>query len=133
MNNQDCKSSNSNKPVLPEKRKYLAPKLTNYGHVTILTQSGAASVTSDSGSNGMRTGSDRSIKANIVAVGTHEIGIPLYLYDYKDNYKATCGTGKFLGVMADDVETVLPEAVSVHVNGYKQVDYGMLGVIKVIH
>jgi hypothetical protein len=28
--------------------------------------------------------------------------------------------------MADEVETVLPEAVSVHLYGYKMVDYAML-------
>jgi hypothetical protein len=54
MNNQDCNSIKTNKPVLHEKRTYSAPILIDYGHVTMLTQGGAASSTSDSGSNMMR-------------------------------------------------------------------------------
>jgi hypothetical protein len=35
--------------------------------------------------------------------------------------------------MADEVETVLPEAVSVNHDGYKLVDYAMLGIWKPIN
>ncbi len=30
--------------------------------------------------------------------------------------------------MIDEVEIVMPEAVSMHCDGYKRVDYGMLGI-----
>lgn len=32
------------------------------------------------------------------------------------------------GVMADEVETVMPEAISVHPDGYKMVNYALLGI-----
>jgi hypothetical protein len=35
--------------------------------------------------------------------------------------------------MADEVETVMPQAVRVHANGYKMVDYALLGVQQSVH
>jgi hypothetical protein len=35
--------------------------------------------------------------------------------------------------MADEVEQVMPEAVSVHPDGYKMVNYAMLGISRVLH
>ena len=44
-----------------------------------------------------------------------------------------CGHGRHFGVMADEVERIVPEAVSVHPNGYRQVDYALLGVFPARH
>jgi hypothetical protein len=68
--------------------------------------------------------SDRRLKENIELVGRDErTMLPLYEFEYKG------GDGRrFLGLMADDVEKVYPEAVSEMSNGYKAVDYGMLGI-----
>ena len=76
----------------------------------------------------MGGGSDRAIKENIVMIGQHPLGIGLYLFDYKAEYCDRWGAGRQFGVMADEVETVMPEAVSTHVDGYKLVDYAMLGI-----
>lgn len=35
--------------------------------------------------------------------------------------------------MADEVEKVMSEAVSVHSDGYKMVDYAMLGISRNLH
>ena len=75
----------------------------------------------------MRT-SDRIAKENIVRVGTHPLGIGLYLFKYKLEYRQTAGFGRCFGVMADEVEVVLPQAVVMHPHGYKMVDYALLGV-----
>ena len=72
-------------------------------------------------------------KENIVRIGTHPFGIGLYLFDYKPEFQAEWGHGRQFGVMADEVEAVMPEAVCVHANGYKMVDYAMLGVEHSIH
>ena len=72
--------------------------------------------------------SDRSIKENIVRVGDHSLGIGLYLFDYKPEYREQWGSGRQFGVMADEVETVIPEAISVHPDGYKMINYRMLGI-----
>jgi len=75
-------------------------------------------------------GSDRNIKENIILVGKHLLGIGLYLFDYKQQYKATWGYGRYLGVMADEVITVLPAAVSTHPDGYQLVNYSMLNLVE---
>lgn len=35
--------------------------------------------------------------------------------------------------MADEVEKVMPEAVSVHADGYKMVNYTLLGISHTLH
>ena len=62
--------------------------------------------------------SDRRLKSNIVRVGTHPLGIGIYEYDLFGERQR--------GVMADEVETVVPEAVVTGANGYKMVNYGLL-------
>ena len=62
--------------------------------------------------------SDRRLKSNIEQVGTHPLGIGIYEYDIFGNRER--------GVMADEVLSVMPNAVSVHPSGFMQVDYGML-------
>ena len=62
--------------------------------------------------------SDRRLKSNIVRVGTHPLGIGIYEYDLL--------SGREMGVMADEVLTVKPEAVMRHPTGFLMVDYGRL-------
>ncbi|MFC1720555.1 tail fiber domain-containing protein [Pseudomonadota bacterium] len=118
---------------------YQKPALRYFGSVTKLTE-GTGSDANESGSSGMTgnmrstgAGSDRSIKTAIVRIGTHPINIGLYLFDYKSEYQSTYGVGRQFGVMADEVEQIMPEAVSEHPDGYKLVDYAMLGIYRSIH
>jgi len=67
---------------------------------------------------GMKYFSDRRLKSNIDRIGTHPLGIGVYEYDIFDRRER--------GLMADEVEAVMPEAVMLHPSGYKMVDYGML-------
>jgi len=80
-----------------------------------LLQGGAAAFTAFS---------DRRLKTNIELAGIDPVsGFNLYEYEY------TFLPGKkFRGVMADEVEAVMPEAVLTDANGYKSVNYGMIGV-----
>lgn len=48
-------------------------------------------------------------------------------------FREICGHGRQFGVMADEVETVIPEAVSARPAGYKQVDYALLGVRQTVN
>lgn len=66
--------------------------------------------------------SDRRLKKNIKRIGTHALGIGLYTWDYLWGQP-------FSGVMADEVEKVMPEAVGVHPSGFKWVNYKMLGLM----
>lgn len=72
--------------------------------------------------------SDRALKQDIVRIGTHPAGFGLYLFDYKPEFREAAGFGRQFGVMADEVELVLPQAVVMHPDGYKRVDYALLGI-----
>lgn len=111
------------------KKPYSQPHLACYGSVAKLTQNGGASGSDGTGSS-MTTvmGSDPSIKENTVKIGNHPLGIGLYLFDYKPEFRKQWGSGRQFGVMADEVGTVMPEAVCVHPDGYKMVNYAMLGI-----
>ena len=70
---------------------------------------------------GMKTASgwalsDRRVKTDIKKVGKLDSGLPIYKYRYKG------GGLQQLGVMAQDVEKVQPEAVA-DIGGVKAVDY----------
>lgn len=67
--------------------------------------------------------SDRRLKENIRPVGFDE-GTQLTLYEF--NYKGRPGT-RYVGVMADEVEVLHPEAV-VEQDGYLAVNYAQLGL-----
>lgn len=62
--------------------------------------------------------SDRRLKSYIVRVGTHKTGIGVYEYNIFGNRQR--------GVMADEVEAIMPEAVILHPSGFKMVNYGVL-------
>jgi hypothetical protein len=114
-------------PTLEKPKKaYIAPGLVRYGDVRTLTQAGATAPRENKG--GMQKGSSRMVKQNIVKIGVHPLGIGLYLFDYKPEYRGLWGQGRQFGVMAEEVEGVMPEAVCVDAEGFKVVDYGMLGI-----
>jgi hypothetical protein len=62
--------------------------------------------------------SDRRLKSNIVRVGTHPLGIGIYEYDLLGQRER--------GVMADEVRSVMPEAVG-KIGDYDAVRYDMIG------
>ena len=70
--------------------------------------------------------SDIRTKENIKQVGFLPNGLPVYEYEYKPKWKVEAGHGKFIGVMAQEVELVQPEAVITRPDGYKMVNYGVL-------
>jgi len=132
---QNCDSESAS-PADP-KRKYQSPILMTFGKVAALTRSSVCSTQSDGQTlavcgpgNMAMMSSDRSVKENIVRVGSHPLGIGLYLFDYKSAFRSEWGHGRQFGVMADEVETVVPEAVCVHADGYKMVNYALLGITR---
>jgi hypothetical protein len=109
----------------PTRRQYTAPTLTVYGSVRDLT-GGTSGANGESG--GMMVASDPAYKENIAQVGTHPAGFGLYLFDYKAEFRDAHGHGRKFGVMADEVAKIVPEAVAVNADGYRSVDYAMIGV-----
>lgn len=61
--------------------------------------------------------SDRRLKTDIKQVGKLDNGLNVYQYRY------VFGGPTQIGVMADEVEKVSPNAVATHSSGYKMVDY----------
>ena len=74
------------------------------------------------------SGSDVRVKENIKRVGTLANGLGLYEFEYKPEFKdhPQCGHGRFRGVMAQEVEKLIPEAVVTMDNGYKAVKYDLV-------
>lgn len=64
--------------------------------------------------------SDRRLKTDIEKVGELPSGIPVY------SFRFISGVIEHVGVMADEVLRVIPEAVSKGKDGYYRVAYGML-------
>jgi len=68
--------------------------------------------------------SDRRRKENIREVGVDQrTALSLYEFNYIGEPDR-----KFIGVMADEVELIYPDAVSYGPDGYQVVDYGALGI-----
>jgi hypothetical protein len=80
------------------------------------------------GGAGIMAMSDIRAKQNIKQIHWLPNGLPVYEYEYKDEFKdhPLAGHGKFVGVMAQEVEAIMPDAVFTLDNGYKAVDYGKL-------
>ena len=64
--------------------------------------------------------SDKRLKRNIVKVGSHSKGMDIYEYNYIGE------TERHIGVMAQEVLPIMPEAVITLENGYMAVNYGAL-------
>ena len=118
---------------------YATPSLTNFGSVRALTQAGTG-LTAENGNPGKcsqnkneKPCSEIRVKENIARIGEHPLGFGLYLFDYRAEYREQWGDGRQFGVMIDEVETIVPEAVSLDPDGFKRVDYAMLGIESLAH
>jgi len=71
--------------------------------------------------------SDIRVKDNVERLGTFApLGIGVYAFEYKDEFKDKFGHGQRIGFMADEVEAVMPDAVRTDADGYKAVNYQMV-------
>jgi hypothetical protein len=72
--------------------------------------------------------SDVRLKQNINRIGTLPNGLPFYSFEYIDAVQGhpLAGKGTQVGVMAQEVEQVYPNAVTTLDDGYKVVNYGLL-------
>ena len=126
-------------PATLAKRAYRPPVLSVFGSVSMLTRSSVCSTMSDGDTivgcspGNMAMSCDRRLKENIQKIGVHPLGIGLYLFDYKAEHQSECGYGRRFGVMADEVESVMPEAVISRPDGFKMVLPEMLGLRIPVH
>ena len=110
------------------RKPYQAPRLVVHGSVRELTLGGAGRSPDASNTAKAKKVSDPSVKQNVVRIGTHPLGIGLYLFEYKPGFRVDDHHRRHFGVMADEVEQVMPEAVSRDKNGIRQVDHALLGI-----
>jgi hypothetical protein len=88
---------------------------------------GTQSTTGSSNSKGLGFNlSDINAKQNIQKIGVLDNGLNLYKYEYKPEYQAEGGYGIQIGVMAQEVEQVIPDAVMQRADGLKAVNYSMV-------
>ena len=116
------------KKSVENRKAYARPELTVFGSVRNLTGGSLGNV-GDAGVMNMQQ-SDRRCKENIQRVGTHPAGFGLYLFDYKAEFQGEGGPDRQFGVMADEVEAVMPSAVARDASGYARVDYARLGIVQ---
>ena len=90
--------------------------------------SAAGTAAAGKGAGAAAAASDINIKENIKLVGRLKNGLNVYSFEYKKEFKDTeyAGHGSFVGVMAQEVEKVIPEAVFTGKDGYKVVDYSLI-------
>jgi len=135
MNPESESQNQESKP----RKSYAVPSLIIFGTVRNLTQSGTGRRTEVKfgsfciPSATRKPCSERRVKENIVRIGDHPLGFGLYLFDYRPEFRAEWGQGRQFGVMIDEVERVVPEAVSMHHDGYKRVDHSLLGIYQYQH
>lgn len=119
---------------MTKKLEYAAPKLTVFGSVAMLTRGTGATANGDAGQMMMvDPASDPRLKEDIVEIGRHPAGFGLYLFTYKPEFRDCFGHGRKFGVMADEVEAIVPDSVAVGADGYKRVNYARLGITFPIH
>lgn len=97
-----------------------AKNLLGLGTSLLSLGTGGGATVGSSLLSGLAAFSDRRLKSDVERIGTTKHGLPLYEY--------TIFGERQRGVMADEVEKVLPDAVLMHPSGYKMVNYRMLGL-----
>ena len=117
------------------RKAYIKPSLLLLGSVKAMTAAGSRGQSENTIARCLSnsrakpcTASEPALKENIVQIGQHPLGIGLYMFDYKPEYQDAWGHGRQFGVMADEVQAVMPEAIVWHDDGYRMVDYAMLGL-----
>ena len=72
--------------------------------------------------------SDIRLKTNIKQVGKLDNGIKLYTWKWTDEAKKIVNNQPEYGVIADEVQDTMPEAVIRGSDGYLRVNYSAIGV-----
>jgi hypothetical protein len=66
--------------------------------------------------------SDLRLKENVIRIGTTRHGLPFYTFSYVGKPE------RYAGVIAQDVLSIMPEAVSIADDGFYRVDYQRLQI-----
>lgn len=97
---------------------YQANVATNQGINSGLFSLGSAALGAGGTALGGWAKSDARLKENIKQIGTAKNGLPLYLFNFKGDARPQ------IGLMAQDVIDIRPDAVTIMLDGYMAVHYG---------
>lgn len=79
---------------------------------------------------GAYAASDPALKHNVERLGSRPDGLGVYVFDYidppSDEIAAFMPSGRHVGVMADEVAILRPDALGPVIDGYQTVNYGVL-------
>lgn len=100
------------------KSAFVTPVIATYAVSALTVDKAAASANTTIS----KASSDRRLKTDIVRLGTDPRGFGLYRYRYVWSRQA------YVGVMAQEVRDVMPEAVETGTGGFLRVDYSRLGL-----
>ena len=112
-----------------KKLRYGRPTLSVYGSVRQLTGNNSG-VNAGDALGMMLSASDLACKENAVRIGDHAAGFGIYLFDYKPEFRNAFGHGRQFGVIAQEVERIVPAAVAIGEDGLRRVDYAKLGITR---
>lgn len=84
--------------------------------------SGLGGIAMGAGALGWKPFSDPALKENVVLVDESPLGFNIYEFNFKGDET------RWRGVMADEVEEVMPEAITIDSDGYRHVNYDMIGI-----
>ena len=70
--------------------------------------------------------SDVRLKENIQKVGVSPNGLNVYTWDWNEDGRRLAGNTPSVGVIAQEVAQVIPDAVSIGAEGYLRVDYSQI-------
>jgi len=107
------------------KAPYSPPRLEILGSLRSATR-GTGGALFDGANNRRVMMSDRGAKQDIARIGEHPLGLGIYQFRYRAPFVELHGTGRRIGVMADEVAEKYPDAVFRDPDGYLRVDYGRL-------
>jgi hypothetical protein len=130
---RDATQVQGQQPTRDGRKPYRAPGLVMHGSVRELTL-GNGGASADVNNNTKKAKkpkppkSDPAVKQSVVRIGTHPLGIGLYLFEYKPEFIGNARRGRHFGVMADEVEQVMPQAVSRDRQGIRHVRHDLLGI-----
>jgi Chaperone of endosialidase len=100
---------------------FVAPVVASFA-MAGLTVDAAAVVQTNTTHSGHGVTSDRRLKTDLVRIGTHDLGFGIYRFRY------VWGEAEHVGVLAQEVDEVLPSAVVRRADGFLAVDYSAIGM-----
>jgi hypothetical protein len=98
------------------KYSFVTPVVASFGMATLNINDVAMAANSTT-----KPPSDSRVKAGVVKLGTHPAGFGLYRFRY------LWSETEYVGVIAQEVRELMPEAVVCGEDGILRVDYGALG------